>query len=190
MIPGSGKLICLILNHLIQEESWAIARLRPFSGSLVEINAKPLALALTINEHGLFSVATDISSPDVVLTLPPDAAGRFLADKQSLMSSVQIAGSVDLAETLGFIFRNLRWDIEADLAKALGDIPARRLSLFGAGLFTQVRHSLQRTAQNISEFMTEDSTAVTPARDLCQFGNEVNTLRDDVARLERRIRSL
>jgi hypothetical protein len=53
----------------------------------------------------------------------PDDAPLIRADRSaSLFSAATISGSADLAETLGFVFRNLRWDIEHDLSRVLGDI--------------------------------------------------------------------
>jgi hypothetical protein len=56
---------------------------------------------------------------------------KLLLDRDALFASVKLSGSADLAECLAFVFRNLGWDIEEDLASVLGDIPARRLALTG-----------------------------------------------------------
>ena len=183
-----NSLLCLLLNHVIKHESWAITRLRPFSGAYISIIGLPLAITLTIDEHGFFSIGQTSDHADVTLTLPDDALGRGLLSLEQLVSSIKISGSVDLAETLGFIFRNLRWDIESDLANYIGDIPAHRLSRIGANLYSQTTDGIQRLGLNLVEFAREDSSLLVANSELTQFGHNVDQLRDDLARLEQRIR--
>lgn len=183
-----NRLLCISLNHLIKQESWAIARLRPFSGAHISIIGLPLAITLAIDEHGFFSSSKTSDHPDVTLTLPADALGRGLLSPDQLASSIKISGSVDLAETLGFIFRNLRWDIESDLANYIGDIPAHRLTRIGANLYSQTTEGIQRLGLNLVEFAHEDSSLLVSDSELTQFGRNVDQLRDDLARLEQRIR--
>jgi ubiquinone biosynthesis protein UbiJ len=47
-----------------------------------------------------------------------------------------------------------------------------------------------RLGLNAAEFATEESGLVTSARDLTLFGRDVDQLRDDAARLEKRISRL
>jgi ubiquinone biosynthesis protein UbiJ len=185
-----NELLCLSLNHLISQESWALTRLRAFSGAHVSIVGLPLPITLKIDEHGLFTSAENNSEPDVTLSLPVDAFGKAIVSPDKLMSSVKISGSVDLAEGLGFIFRNLRWDMESDLARFIGDIPAHRLSRIGSSLATQAADGIHRAAQNIVEYSRDESQLLVSNSELMQFGSEVDALRDDLARLEQRLRRI
>lgn len=183
-------LILPVLNHLVQQETWALDRLRPFSGSQLRVVATPINLSFCISDMGLFEPAQNADSPDVVLTLPSDALFKFLSDRNALFSTVKLAGSADLAECLAFVFRNLRFDIEADLASVFGDIPARRIGLWATDLADQTQNGVRRFSQNIFEYVTEDANILTPTRDIQFFSHAVNTLRDDLARLEKRINTL
>lgn len=189
-MAGFERIIFPALNHLVQNESWARERLRQFSGSQLLIAAGRIQLNLRINEQGLFALA-DISQPaDVLLTLPADAPLKFLFDRNALFSTIKLSGSADLAECLAFVFRNLHWDIESDLASILGDIPARRLAQMGSQLGNQMQDSAKRISQNFVEFSTEDSQLLTATRDIHEFCQAVDNLRDDTARLEKRIKQL
>lgn len=184
------KLILPALNHLLQGTSWALARLQPLSGSKLRIVLGSVTLNIHVNEEGLFAQSADSQIPDVLLTLPDDAVRRFITDRNTIFSSVKLSGSVDVAENLAFVFRNLKWDIEGDLATILGDIPARRIVLFGGQLGGQMQDGIMRIGQNAAEFLTEDSSMVVPLRDIQAFGGAVDDLRDDLARLEKRIQQL
>ncbi|MDP3538290.1 MAG: hypothetical protein Q8S26_06250 [Azonexus sp.] len=189
-MAGFEGLIFSGLNHLLDGEPWAQERLRPLAGAQALIESGPLSLHLRIDEYGRFVAGDKGFSPDVIVTLPADAPIKFLLDREGLLSSVKLSGSVDLAEALAFVFRNLSWDVEADLAGVIGDIPARRLSTFGGKLGVQLQAGANRLAENLVEYSTEDSDLLVPNRDVEAFGKEVNILRDDLARLEKRVSRL
>lgn len=183
-------LILPFLNHLIQAETWAGNRLRPFLGSQLLVIAGPVELSFCIDQRGLLTPGNPAHATDVTLTLPADALTRLLFDRSALFSSVKLAGSADLAEGLAFVFRNLHWDIEADMARFIGDIAARRLAVSASRLSEQAQDSVLRTAQSIAEFASEDSGLLAPGREIQAFGAAVDSLRDATARLEKRIQQL
>lgn len=185
-----NPIVIRVLNHLIEAESWAQARLAAHSGAQLAIDAGVFAVRLGIDERGLFQEADQARQPDVCITLPPDVPVRFLLDRDSLFSSVKLGGSADIAESLAFVLRNLRWDAEADLASFIGDIPARRLALLAREIALGIQRALGRAAENFSEFAVEESGMLLPSRVVVQFGSAVNAIRDDMARLEKRISRL
>lgn len=174
-------------NHLLRSESWARDRLRPFAGSVILLEAGLLRLNLQVNEDGMFEVADPTLNADVTLTLPLDNFSRLLFDRESLFASAKLSGSADLAESLGFVFRHLKWDAEGDLAGWVGDIPARRMAMLASRTGKQLGEAFQRTAVNIAEYATEDSRLLTPGREISRFCTGVDELRNDLARLEKRI---
>lgn len=176
------------LNHLIGSEPWAQDRLRKHAGAQLLIQAGPIfSVRLGVDHAGLFHLAVGVDEPDVRLTLPPDVPIRALLDRDNLFSSVKLEGSVDVAESLAFVFRNLEWDIEADLAGLIGDIPAHRLVRIGRSLAGSLRRGAGNALANVREYAVEESDLLPGKDDLSTFGNAVNALRDDVARLEKRL---
>lgn len=178
------------LNHLIRCESWAQERLLKHSGAHLRVDAGVFAVRLGIDQSGLFQLAADERAPDVTLTLPPDFAVRALLDRSKLFSAVKLDGSVDVAESLAFVFRNLRWDAEADLAGVIGDIAAHRLMRIGQSLAGAMSKGLRNTVQNIQEYVVEESGILPSSRELGSFGEAVDRLRDDLASLEKRLAKL
>lgn len=187
---GLDKLLVSALNHLLQAERWARERLRPHAGAQIVIVGGPLRLNLRIDEHGLLVAGEPSGIPEVTVSLAVDTPARLLVDRSSLFASVKIAGSVDIAESLAFVFRHLRWDAEADLARLVGDVPARRLALLGGRLGHQAQDGARRLIDNMAEYAIEDSSLLAAKRDVISFGNAVDQLRDDLVRLEKRIARL
>lgn len=178
------------LNHLLDGEPWAVERLRSHSGARLQIEAGPLVLALVINAQGQFSPCDTTSPALVTITLPADLPVKLMVDRDNLFSSVRLSGSADLAETLAFVFRNLRWDAEGDLARLVGDIPARRTLMTLRDLSAHCLGSARRVVDNVSEYIREDSGLLVNQLEIGSFGSEINRLRDDLARLEKRVASL
>ena len=190
MIDSVKKLGIRGLNHVIRSESWAQQRLLRHAGAHLLVEAGALNIRLAIDEHGLFHLASADSQPDVTLTCPPDIVLRALIDHDRLFSSVKLGGSVDVAESLAFVFRNLKWDAEADLARIVGDIPAHRLSIIGRSLAHSLRSGWRNAAENLREYAVEEAGMLPAPADIARFGEAVNRLRDDVARLEKRLAQL
>ena len=190
MTPSLVDIFVPLLNHLLEREDWARQRLKPYSAQTAHIEGGPLQLTMTVDELGAFRPGKPEEVAAVTITLPSDAPFRMLADPSSIFGAARITGAANFAETLAFVFRNLRWDYEADLAGIIGDIPAHRVSrLLAEGVAWQ-RSAARRLGLNAAEFATEESGLVTSARDLARFGQDVDQLRDDAARLEKRISRL
>ena len=185
-----NSVLVRMLNHLIAGETWAGERLRPFAGQRLLVAGGPFPVQLAITSDGLFEASDAAETPSVTITLPADFPARLLVDRSSLFAAAKLSGSADFAETLAFIFRNLRWDAEDDLSRLVGDIAARRLVQAGRALHEWQGKALNNLAANVAEYATEDSDLLAPPRDQQAFAEAVSTLRDDVARLEKRLQRL
>jgi ubiquinone biosynthesis protein UbiJ len=190
MPPSLVDLFVPLLNHLLAREDWARQRLQPYNAQTARIEGGPVQLTMTVDELGAFRPGKPDEVAAVTITLPSDAPFRVLSDPSSILGAARITGAASFAETLAFVFRNLRWDYEADLAGIIGDIPAHRISrLLAEGVAWQ-QSAARKLGMNAAEFATEESGLVTSARELSRFAQDVDQLRDDAARLEKRISRL
>jgi len=178
-------------NHLLAADDWARARLAAFAGrsASLRLGGREL-LRVVIDEHGLLQQDAPGMSPTVSIELPGDTPARLLGDRATLFSAATIAGSADLAQTLGLVFGNLRWDIEEDLSHLVGDIVARR----GLQLAGQVARwhwqAASKLAAAVTEYLTDEAAEIAHRREVEPFCDQVDTLRDDLARLEKRLARL
>jgi ubiquinone biosynthesis protein UbiJ len=122
--------------------------------------------------------------------MPTDTFGLGLVAPDTLISSVKITGSVDIAEALGFVFRHLKWDIESDLAALVGDIPAHRAYRIGTSIHKQLIEGTERISTNLVEFARNETNFLVTNFELTDFYSRVDYIRDDLARLEQRIKRL
>ncbi len=177
-----------LVNHLLTSEPWARQRLVSFAGRTARLQfGGGAAWLVRISDAGLFEMAEPGTPATVSIGLPDDAPARALIDSASLSSLATISGSADLAETLGFVARNLRWDVEHDLSRLLGDVLARRGLQLARNLAGWQIHGVRNLALGVAEYLTEEDAAIARRRDIESFCAEVDVLRDDLARFEKRL---
>ncbi len=179
------------LNHLLRQQPWAAERLRPFAGQAVEFRCPPFPdLRFKITDEGLLDRARAEAASALVVKLTPGALPFLLARDETARKQVEIEGSADLASTVDYLFRNLTWDVEEDLSRVFGDIAAHRLAGGGRAFAAWQREAALRLAENLAEYWTEEQPLLARPADVENFCRNVDTLRDDVARLEKRIQQL
>lgn len=179
------------LNHVLADAAWARDRLRPFAGQHAVVEAGPLVrFVFAVDGAGWLVPSESPGEPAVVVALPADAPLRYLVDPGSVFAAARLSGSADFAENLAFVFRNLRWDIEGDLAKKVGDIAAHRLVRGGKALAAWQKDAVGRGLANVAEFATEEHGLLARKDELSGFYTAVDKLRDDLARLEKRLARL
>lgn len=188
MILSSGILIGL--NHLLQGAEWARLRLRPFSGQVLNIQLPPLSLSLGVTPEGLFCKAEQTTQANVSITLPRATPLLILQDSSLVLQQAGVSGNAEFAETLSFIFRNLSWDVEADLAPLVGDILAHRLVKTGKALKAKLTQNSRNLVENCVEYTRDEVELLVDTRKQAQRTRDIGTLRDDVARMEKRIQQL
>ena len=180
------------LNHLLAQEVWAAQRLSRHSGKTVRLVSGRTSFSLTISSAGSVQLADPAVVPDVTLTLPPGQFGQLLdvlrhKDPEQIVEAMHIQGDAGLANAVADLARHLRWDIEHDLARVVGDIPAARL-VSGARQLTQgVVRTGERLAGNLSEFVTEEDPMVLGRYAFSAFQTDYSRLSAQLDQLERRI---
>ena len=179
------------LNHLLEQQSWAAERLRPFAGQAVELRCPPFPdLRLRITGNGLLDRAQTETASALVVKLSPGTLPLLLARDEAARKRIEIEGSAGLAGAVDYLFRHLSWDFEEDLSRVFGDIVAHRLASGGKALAAWQRDAASRLAESLAEYWTEEQPLLARPADVASFSRDVDTLRDDVARLEKRIEQL
>jgi ubiquinone biosynthesis accessory factor UbiJ len=176
------------LNHLLNAEAWARDKLKPYAGQCVEFRSPPLpALRLDILDSGLVRAAAEDAVPTLVVTIGASALPASLRGEDALMREIGVEGNADLAGTVQYLFRHLRWDLAEDLSKVFGDVLAQRMVTEGKRFAAWNREAAERLAQNFAEYWIEEQPLLARPADVRQFLADADQLRDDLARLEKRI---
>ena len=179
------------LNHVLAQNPWACARLAAFAGRSVALRCPPFPeLRLRILESGRVTAAGEEDPASLTVTLAPSALPLLAARDEAALRHVAIEGSGELAQTVRSLFADLSWDVEEDLSKLLGDVLARRVAAGGEALLRWQREAALRLGENLAEYWQDERPLLARPEDVAAFCGAVDALRDDVARLEKRIELL
>jgi ubiquinone biosynthesis protein UbiJ len=205
---------------LLGQAAWAREKLRAFAGQCVRVEWSPPVFAAVSAVSVIFEIAPDglLAAPmagvdsvaAVSIVLPPDAPLLVLRGQDMLLRETRISGSAEFAETLGYVLRHLRWDVEEDLARVVGDIAAHRLVGGITAFAAWQRDKMIALAENLGEYLTEERPAIVRRPAIrngeesvvgstallrsgfisADFAAAVTATRADVERLEQRLRRL
>jgi len=170
LAPAALARLVLLLNHVVASEPQAGLRLKPHAGRTIDLrfSGNPLAqlppmvagllpsglvpslVRLRVTPAGLFEIAEGPAAEAGAATGDPggltltvrldDPLTMLRQGLRGQRPEVQIEGDAALAEVASWLMKNLRWDVEDDVARWLGHTPAELLRQLGE----QVRQGLQR----------------------------------------------
>ncbi|MGA8514189.1 MAG: SCP2 sterol-binding domain-containing protein [Burkholderiaceae bacterium] len=120
--------VVLALNHVLQQEPEAMARLARQKGQVALIEMAPVALKLIATPAGLLDIAPAQAKADLTLTVTDSNPASLLQSTlRGEKPAIQIQGDVQLAAEVNWLVDHVRWDAEEDLSRILGDAPAHSI---------------------------------------------------------------
>jgi ubiquinone biosynthesis accessory factor UbiJ len=178
------------LNHLLRQNTWAAEKLRPHAGKNIRISVTPFSSTLTVDEAGEFGLAATDAPIDAEIQLGAGAALRLLFQPDLIGNAVTLQGDMELASAVGKVLQGLHWDVEEDLSRVVGDIPAHQLTQTGDRIRQELGRKITSLAGMFAEYWLEEQPLIAKQRHLEQFSRDVDTLRDDTERLAKRLEAL
>jgi len=166
--------------------------LQLYAGKVVCFDFVLTKANLLILEDGSLALAgtnynNKSASPEATIHLPPSLALRIMSGDESAKMLITIEGDTHFATELSKVLQNMRWDIEDDLSKIVGDIGAFKIGEVSKKTFAGIKQQSINAAEMLSEYWQEEKPMLAKKRHVEQFNAEVDTLRSDVARLEKRL---
>lgn len=137
--------VLLLLNHVLMQEPQAQARLLRQKGSTVLVQWRAFSIQFVATPAGLLDLvpAGTARAPDLTLSVVETspvalAQAALRGDKPP----IKIEGDVQLAAEVGWLVDHVRWDLEEDLSRLIGDAPAHA-----------VGETVRRMASTLREFV-------------------------------------
>ena len=154
----------LLLNHVLMQEAEAQARLARQSGKTVHAGWRSLSMRVAATPAGLFEVVPGNGLPaDLTLTLTENSPFELVQTAiKGDKPPVHIAGDVQFAAEINWLVDNVRWDIEEDVARLIGDAPAHAIGDAARRVFGAMREFVGR-ATSVGAPPTTSPTSPTPA---------------------------
>lgn len=183
-----GGLSLNAINRLLRSESWASVLLKQHAGQTALIEVAGIDLHFMISDEGLLLAPPKHNGePDVQIVVPASALPSLAEGMENLSRHAHVSGNAQLAETLQTVMKYLRPDLGAALSPFFGDALAHRIERTTIALATGAVRSARNAGENILEYVRDEKGVLTRHDALEEFSREVARMRDDVARLEKRL---
>ncbi|QWD19484.1 hypothetical protein DP176_00285 [Polynucleobacter paneuropaeus] len=183
--------LCRGVNHVLASEPWAMAELSPHVGKSISLNLPMGQMAVEITPQGKIAALDSTDQAGLVLEVSAQALSGLLASSGNLrdqaFKAVKISGDADLAQLIGRLVSQVRWEYEEDLAKWVGDAPANFAVRQAKTMVKAGQAATKDFLQNVVEYVSEERKILLNKRDFMIRKNELNELRDSVDRIEKRI---
>ena len=153
--------LVLLVNHVIAAEPAATEKLRPHALRTIQLDfvGWPVLLpplgpwTFRVTPAGLVEwlVEPAASFPDLRVAVdtanPALLLARLVGGERA---TIAVSGDAAFAADLDWLIDNLRWDIQDDLARFVGDVPAREIARFG-GFFARALRDAVKTLRGLAE---------------------------------------
>ncbi len=137
--------LVLLLNHVLMQEPAAMERLLPHQRSTALFQWRQFTLHLAVTPAGLLDLAPSGTAPDLTLTVSEESPVALAqAALRGARPGVRIEGDVQFAGDVQWLAEHVRWDIEEDLSRLLGDAPAHALGEAARTLAAALRRFVGR----------------------------------------------
>jgi len=190
----------LAATELLEQSINAALRLDPvgaeqlgrFTGKVIaiELQDSPLTIYCLPERGSLMLVSQYSGEPDTILRGRPLALLKLVTgDSRQVMlaGEVKIDGDVELGRQFKQVLDRLHLDWEEALARISGDVLAHRVGHALREVSTWWSHTRERFSANGAEYFQQEVWVLPTRAEVEQFYQQVETLRDDVARLAARL---
>ena len=181
-----------MINRQVQAKTPARELCEELNGKVIAVRVRDTGLAMyfAVDEDGL-TLSLDGPEPDLAITgTLLSLAGLAASGGEGALrdGSFEIAGDVYTAQAFQKLMSYGRPDLEEELSGLVGDVAAHGIGDAARSFGRWVSEARGTMRQNMSEYLQEESQAVPSRYEVDRFRKRVNTLRDDVDRLEARLR--
>ncbi len=178
------------LNHLLIQSGWALQRLVVHAGKTARFTIAPFIFSYTIQDDGTLHVSAADVSVDASCTIPPSLLPRLVVHDETAYAQIESCGDTVLLTEIFNLSRYLHWDAAEDIIRVTGDIAAERIVQYAKSGRQYIQDTALNLSQAFAEYWTEESPLLTKPTHVANFVQQTDKLRDDVARLEQRIKRL
>jgi ubiquinone biosynthesis protein UbiJ len=131
LIDEAQNRVFLFINHVLMQEPAARARLQRQKGSSMQLVWRDFVFQCICTPAGLLEWLhfNDAVKPDLILQV--NEPSPFVLAKAVLQGDkppIRIEGDVQLAAEINWLIDHVRWDVEEDLSRIIGDAPAHMVA--------------------------------------------------------------
>ena len=181
-----------LLNRNIAATTPARELCLELDGKTIAIRVRDTALAMYFAfQDTVVALTTDTKAePDVVITgslLTLASMASTGSERAIRTGELDLSGDAGTAKAFQDLLAYAKPDIEEELSTLIGDVAAHELGEVARGISNWAREARSTMGTNIREYLQEESRDLPSRYEVDRFANQVDTPRDDVARLDARL---
>lgn len=181
-----------LLNRNIAATTPARELCLELDGKTIAIRVRDTALAMyfAFQDTVVALTADTEAEPDVVITgslLTLAKMASTGSERAIRTGELDLSGDAGTAKAFQDLLAYAKPDIEEELSTLIGDVAAHQLGEVARGVSDWAREARSTMGTNIREYLQEESRDLPSRYEVDRFANQVDTLRDDVARLDARL---
>jgi ubiquinone biosynthesis protein UbiJ len=182
------------LNRCVGESTAARELLARLRGTSFAVHVEGLGVTAVLHADGeRLTLDSDASAATATLRATPLDLLRLLrADGVSGVKRTRadLKGDLEVAERYARMLKLARPDLEGEIAKWIGDVPAHAVGEAVRGVGAWLERAGAALRMNTAEYLQEESRAVPAPLEAQAFYSDVDRLRDDVERAAARLARL
>jgi ubiquinone biosynthesis accessory factor UbiJ len=182
-----------LLNRGLPRSPRARALCAELAGKSLAVEIPGLARVRVSSNGVTLGIARGTGPADATLIGGVLALAALAGDEPQAVvqrGDVAISGDAQVAERFRELGRLLRPDFEEELSLLVGDVAAHRLGRLARGVLRLPRRAARTALVNLAEYLGHERGDLVPRREGEQFLRGVDSLREDVDRLEARLELL
>jgi ubiquinone biosynthesis protein UbiJ len=183
------------LNRCIGESTAARELLARLQGTSFAVHVEGLGLTAVLHADGeRLRVDSDALGATAALRAAPLDLLRLLGADGGVSgvkrTRAELKGDLEVAERYAKLLKLARPDLEEEVSKWLGDVPAHALGEAARGMRAWLERARSALRMNVAEYLQEESRALPAPLEAQAFYSDVERLRDDVERAAARLARL
>ena len=187
--------LTVLINRRLAEQTPARELAAQLEGETMAVRVADTGLAAYLQVvDGRVRLATRFDDePSVILSGSPIALGRLAGSDPGAVlreGRVQVSGDAVMAFRFQALLKLAAPDWEDELSNFVGDSAAHQAGALARGLTNVAGKVSDRLQETVGEYLTERQGALPTQAQFAEFRQELESLRDDLARAEARARIL
>jgi ubiquinone biosynthesis protein UbiJ len=180
-----------VFNRNIPASTQAAALAKRLEGTCLQVDIEGITRVRAACFGGRLALTAGDDSPaDAVIAGSAPALLQMLrraTPSAHSRASIQIKGDAEIADRYRELFALARPDLEEELSRWVGDLPARHLSQLAKSVRSWARRARRTAGENIAEYLQEEGRDLVAKPELEEFLRGVDSAREAVDRIEARI---
>jgi len=176
-----------IINHLLLQNDWMQSKLINYKNKIITIVISDIKIIFQVQDNGQLETIDESKKTDCIINLTiNDFINQFVNNKNK-NKKIIVGGDLELANEVSQILKKINWDIEEDLSKYIGDIPAIHTTKLIKKIFKVNKNNINNLTSSLIEYWEEENPLLAKKRNVSYFNSEVDKIVEDTEILEARI---